>query len=196
MSGPEEDRDLDRLVAGLPRSIEPDRDLWSGIAERIGAPPPSLESRRKKIAVASAVSLLAAAAALLLVTGRVKKPWPWPSPVPSAVAVENSPPASSAEIVPPRAEAHPLENVKERIAYRAAVVALEASLAQSRAELPGEAARRIDESLGVLDHAIEATEQAIVKDPDSHELRSQLWDEYQQKIDALTAVVDLVTRTS
>jgi hypothetical protein len=198
MSGPEEDRDLDRLVAGLPRSVEPERDLWSGIAERIGAPPPSLETRRKKVVVASAVSFLAVAAAVtLLVAGRVKKPaWPWPSPVPSAVAVVNSPPASSGELVPPRAAAHPLENVRERIAYRAAVVALEASLAESRAQLPGEAARRIDESLGVIDHAIEATEQAIAKDPESHELRSQLWDEYQQKIDALTVVVDLVARTS
>jgi hypothetical protein len=196
MNGPEED--LDRLVAGLPRSIEPERDLWSGIAARIGAPPSSLETRRKKVAVASAVSLLAVAAAVtLLVTGRVKKPaWPWPSPASSAVAIVNSPPASSAELVPPRAQAHPLENTKERIAYRAAVVALEASLAAHRAGLPGEAARRVDESLGVIDHAIEATEQAIVKDPESHELRSQLWDEYQQKIDALTVVVDLVARTS
>ena len=89
-----------------------------------------------------------------------------------------------------------LENTKERVAYRAAVVALEASLAENRSYLSAAAAERIDQSLGVLDRAIEATEQALARNPDSAELRWQLWDEYQQKIEALTAVVDLVTRTS
>jgi hypothetical protein len=89
-----------------------------------------------------------------------------------------------------------LKNDKERIAYRAALLALEASLAENRGYLSAEAAQRIDQSLGVLDHAIEATEKALALDPDSAELRSQLWDEYQHKIEALAAVVDLVTRTS
>ena len=71
------------------------------------------------------------------------------------------------------------------------MLALEASFAENRGELSAEAKERLEQSLGVLDHAIEATEQALAKDPDSAELRSQLWDEYQQKIDALAAVVDL-----
>ena len=142
--------------------------------------------------VAGAASVVAAAAAVaLLVTGRVRRPpWPWPSPAPSALAVASAPPVSPA----PSGDAP--ENAKEREAYRAAVLALEASFAENRGYLTSDAAQRIDQSLGVLDHAIEATEGALAKDPDSAELRSQLWDEYQQKIDALTAVVDLVARAS
>ena len=90
----------------------------------------------------------------------------------------------------------PLENVKERTAYRAAVLVLEATFAENRSYLSSDAAARVEQSLGILDHAIEATEQALARDPESVDLRSQLLDEYQQKIDALTVVVDLVTRTS
>lgn len=200
MSG-QDDRELERRIAKLPRSIEPERDLWNGIAERIGAKrsEASFAARRKKLVFAGVGSLVAMAAAVTLVaTGRIKRPaWPWPSPAPTAVVIAGDPTVSPAPSAAPLAEPpHPLENAKERIAYRTAVAELEASLAESRPNLPNDAAKRIDESLGVIDHAIEATEQAIAKDPESIELRSQLWDEYQQKIDALTAVVDLVTRTS
>lgn len=193
MSQPD-DRELDRRVAKLPRSISPERDLWTDIENRIVTPRTTsfLAVRRRKFVVAGAASIVAAAAAVaLLVAGRVRRPtWPWPSPVPSAVAIASSP------VVSPAPVGDVLENAKERAAYRAAVQALEASLAENRTYLSTETAQRIDQSLGVLDHAIEATEQALLRDPESAELRSQLWDEYQQKIDALTAVVDLVARTS
>jgi hypothetical protein len=142
-----------------------------------------------------ASSLAAAAAVALLLTGRVRRPpWPWPSTTPTAIAVKSPPPAPAPAAIEMTGDA--LENVKERAAYRAAVLALEASLAENRAYLSSDAVQRIDQSLGVLDHAIEATERALAQDPDSAELRSQLWDEYEHKIDALTAVVDLVARTS
>jgi hypothetical protein len=193
MSQPD-DRELDRRVTKLPRSIHPERDLWADIESRIVAPrvTASLVARRKKMVVAGAASVVAAAAAVaLLVSGRVRRPpWPWPSPVPSALAVSSAPRLAPA----PTGDAP--ENAKERAAYRVAVLALEASFAENRGYLSTDAAQRIDRSLGVLDHAIEATERALANDPDSAELRAQLWDEYQQKIDALTAVVDLVARAS
>jgi hypothetical protein len=134
---------------------------------------------------------MAAALTLVFVRRAHRPSWPWPSPVPTAVAVTSSP------VSPPAAPVvDPLENVKERMAYRAAVSVLEATLAENRSYLSSDAAARVEQSLGVLDHAIEATEQALARDPESVELRSQLLDEYQQKIDALTVVVDLVTRTS
>ena len=187
------DRELDRRVAKLPRSIDPERDLWTDIESRIAAPREraSLVVRRRKFAVAGVAAVAAAAAVTLLVARRAHRPpWPWPSPVPSAVAV------SSAPLPLPAPPLDALENAKERIAYRTAVLALEASLAENRRYLSSQAAERLEQSLGVLDHAIDATEQALARDPDSAELRSQLWDEYQQKIDALTAVVDLVARAS
>jgi len=189
------DRELDRRVAKLPRSLHPERDLWTDIESRIAAPraPASLVARRRKLAVTGVAAVAAAAAIALLVGRRAHRPpWPWPSPVPSAVAVSSAP--LSLPLPAPPLDA--IENAKERIAYRTAVLALEASLAESRRHLSSEAAERLEQSLGVLDHAIDATEQALARDPDSAELRSQLWDEYQQKIDALAAVVDLVARTS
>jgi tetratricopeptide (TPR) repeat protein len=187
-----DDRELDRRAAKLPRSMDPDRDLWADIENRIVAPRTTsfLAVHKRKLVVAGTASMLAAAAALALaVSGRARRPaWPWPSP--AAVAVASSAP------VTPALPGDVLENVKERVAYRAALLALEASLAENRGYLSVEAAQRIDQSLGVLDHAIEATEKALALDPDSAELRSQLWDEYQHKIEALAAVVDLVTRTS
>jgi tetratricopeptide (TPR) repeat protein len=189
-----DDRELDRRAAKLPRSMDPDRDLWADIENRIVAPRTTsfLAVHKRKLVVAGTASMLAAAAALALaVSGRARRPaWPWPSPVPAAVAVASSAP------VTPALPGDVLENAKERVAYRAALLALEASLAENRGYLSVEAAQRIDQSLGVLDHAIEATEKALALDPDSAELRSQLWDEYQHKIEALAAVVDLVTRTS
>ncbi|HMJ51881.1 MAG TPA: hypothetical protein VK540_07380 [Polyangiaceae bacterium] len=191
MSQPD-DRELDRRVAKLPRSMHPERDLWADIENRIVMPPTmgSLAARRRKIVVAGAASVIAAAAAVtLLVTGRVRRPpWPWPAPSAAAIASSLSMPPAPVGEVP--------ENAKERAAYRTAVLALEASLTENRRYLSTDAVARIDQSLGVLDHAIEATERALALDPESAELRSQLWDEYQQKIDALTAVVDLVARTS
>jgi hypothetical protein len=193
MSQPD-DRELDRRVAKLPRSMHPERDLWSDIENRIATPRTTsflAVHRRKFVAVGAASAIAAAAAVTLFVAGRVRRPaWPWPSPAPTAVAVVSVAPLSPAPPV------DVLENTKERATYRAAVLALEASLAENRDYLSAEAAQRIDQSLGVLDHAIEATERALTLDPDSAELRSQLWDEYQQKIEALTAVVDLVARTS
>jgi hypothetical protein len=179
------DRELDRRVAKLPRSIHPERDLWTDIAGRIAAPraPSSLTARRRKLAAAGAAAVAAAAVTLLVARRNHRPPWPWPSPVPSAVAV-SSPPAPA-----PAPPVDALESAKERIVYRAAVLALESSLAENRRHLSSQAAERLEQSLGVLDHAIEATEQALARDPDSAELRAQLWDEYQQKIDALAAVV-------
>ena len=194
MSAPDDDRELDGRVGKLPRSIDPPRDLWMDIERRITSPKaPSWSLRGKRTAIIGAASAVAVAAAIGLVfVRRGHRPsWPWPSPVPSAVAVTSVPASPSAVPV-----VDPLENVKERAAYRAAVSVLEALLAENRSYLSSESAARVEQSLGVLDHAIEATEQALARDPESADLRSQLWDEYQQKIDALTVVVDLVTRTS
>jgi tetratricopeptide (TPR) repeat protein len=199
MSQPD-DRELERRTAKLPRSMPPDRDLWTDIENRIVAPRTTsffAVRRRKFVAVGVASTLAAAAAVALFVAGRVRRPaWPWPSPAPTAVAVASAPPASSASAAAAVPANDVLENAKERAVYRAAVLALEASLAENRPYLPTDAAQRIDQSLGVLDHAIEATERALTLDPDSADLRSQLWDEYEQKIEALSAVVDLVARTS
>jgi hypothetical protein len=192
MSEPD-DRELDRRVERLPRSMRPERDLWTDIAARIGAPEASASpaARRRKIVFAGAATVVALAAGVTLFARRPPGPsFPWPSPVPTAVAIASAPPAPSARGY------DPLDAAKERAAYRAAVLALEASFTENRRHLSSEAAQKIERSLGILDHAIDATERALAVDPDSAELRLQLWDEYQQKIDALSVVVDLVSRTS
>jgi hypothetical protein len=62
--------------------------------------------------------------------------------------------------------------------------------------LPDDAVQRIQTSLAVLDEAIGATKKALDATPDSTELEGQLRDEYEQKIRALTDVVDLARGAS
>jgi hypothetical protein len=195
MSEPDQDRELDRRIAKLPRSIRPERDLWGDIESRIAKPPaPVSFFSRHRNAVMAGASLVAVAAAIALVMGVRAKAgaWPWPSPRAQAVAIERPIVAPMASIEAP---VDPLANDKERAAYRAAVSALESSFAETRSALTTDAAARLEQSIGVIDHAIEATERALASDPESTELRLQLRDEYQQKIDVLSTVVDLVART-
>ena len=186
MKGPH-DQELDRGVARLPRSIHPERDLWMDIEKRIVAlrAPPSLAARRRKFAAASVAALAAAAAVTVLVERGEHRP-PVPSPAPSELA------ASSPSSPVLAAFEGPLEHAKERRACRAAVQALEASLAENLRHLSSRDAERLEQSIAVIDRVIQTTELLLSRDPDNPELQRQLWEAYQQKIDALEAITDLV----
>jgi hypothetical protein len=181
------DRELERKIRDLPRSMEPERDLWIDIAARIEAkrPPAALLgglAKRKRVAIAAGVVALSAAAAVAVVSRRrVEGP---------SAKIETPPPVlpSAAPPAPP--------NRAEHEVYVVALRALEASFAEQRRLLPDDAVQRIQTSLAVLDDAIGATKKALEATPDSAELEGQLRDEYEQKIRALTDVVDLVRGAS
>jgi hypothetical protein len=172
------DRELEKKIRDLPRSMEPDRDLWTDIAARIGA-------RRKRamiVPVITAAFVLAAAATIVLVARR--------RPAAPAVAIDTRPLAAPSA-------AHPAEEHHgEADVYAVALRTLEASFAERRPFLPSDAVRHIDASLAVLDEAIGATKKALEEAPGSPDLEGQLRDEYEQKIRALTDIVDLARGAS
>jgi hypothetical protein len=189
MSDPE-DRELERRIRGLPRSVDPERDLWTEIAARIGAKrrPASLFGRvprRTTAALVAAVGALSVAAATVVVLRRHHA-------VPN-VAIENRPADSSAASspLPSTPEVAPRDEV-----YVVALRQLEASFAEQRRRLPSDAVQRIETSLAVLDEAIGDTKKALESQPGSTELEGQLRNEYEQKIRALTDLVDLATGAS
>jgi hypothetical protein len=148
-----QDLELDREVAKLPRSMRPERDLWTDIERRIVAVPPSswLGARHRTIAVASGAAFAAAAAVTLLVERREDRS-PSPSSAPSAVAASSALPAVLAS------SEHGLERAKERSAYRAAARSLEGAVTEHLRDLPSRDAERLQQSLGELERAIAATE--------------------------------------
>ncbi len=170
------DRELEKKIRDLPRSVEPERDLWTDIAARIEAK----ATNRRRLAFIPAAIFAAAATFLVLYARRTTPP---------IVAVETPAPS-----VAPSTSAEPPQPAQD--VYVVALRTLEASFAERRPFLPSDAVRRIDTSLAVLDEAIGATKKALDAAPGSPELEVQLRDEYEQKIRALTDIVDLARGAS
>jgi hypothetical protein len=183
MSDPK-DRELEDEIRDLPRSMEPERDLWTDIAARIEAkrrPTRLFGGMPKRAAIAAVVGALSAAATFALVSKRR----------PPSVAVDRVPP-----VAPPSAAPAAEPTREGQDVYVTALRTLEASFAEQRRFLPGDAVHRIETSLAVLDEAIGATKKALEAAPGSPELEGQLRDEYEQKIRALTDIVDLARGAS
>jgi hypothetical protein len=182
MSDPK-DRELEDKIRDLPRSVEPERDLWTDVAARIEAkrrPTTLFGGTPKRAAIAGALVALSAAATFALVSKR-RMP---------SVAIDRVPPV----VAPSAAPAEPARESQD--VYVTALRSLEASFAEQRRLLPGDAVHRIETSLAVLDEAIGATKKALEAAPGSPELEGQLRDEYEQKIRALTDIVDLARGAS
>jgi hypothetical protein len=190
----ERDRELEERLRALPRSITPQKDLWSGIASRIETARPVVVRPRvwnTRAARWAAVGIVAAAAAVALVvrSDRAART----NAMLSATVV--LPPPPIAPVAPMPAPAAPAAIVPEEDSYRTAMSALTESFARSRGNLPPATVRGVDASLKVIETAIAATRAALARDPGNADLRAQLGDEYQQAIDVLSDVVVLSTRT-
>lgn len=61
--------DLDRAIRDLPREVAPSRDLWPGIARRIGAAPPRARGRELLAWAAGLAAVVALTGALALLVG-------------------------------------------------------------------------------------------------------------------------------
>lgn len=157
--------DLANLIAGLPRSIEPEEDLWEGIEERI-APVP-LPVRRWR------VGPLALAAAVLL--GAV-----------GAWTLRGSlQPAPTAEEEATVAVARWEQDV------RSTTVELQEALESRRAEMDPHALAVIDGALRDIDAAIADVRRALEDDPDNDALAMALADAWQQKVHVLRNAAEL-----
>jgi len=173
-----------RRVLVRARSLEdrpPVRDLWSGIATRIGA-----GSRQRRftfsmpqlLAAGIALALLSAGGAWLLHPGS------------NQVATEAAPlPLARAPIATVAAGA----GVR---GYDAAVEDLERVLAEGRGRLDTTTVRVLEQNLALIDRAIAQAQRAVAADSANVYLNSHLAETMRRKIDLLRQAAALVSAVS
>jgi len=167
---PELTRVLERARA-LPRSQDPERDLWSGIENRISGRAQAPVPVRWSPAALFPRPLAAASIALLLIAGTVLTTL-WVAQQPAA-------PLSDTEV------AAIAERLRERDGvadvHQAVVTILEAR----RADLPAETVAAFEENLRSIDRAIAEIHLALESNPDHHALSFLLAEAYRSEADLL-----------
>ena len=178
--------DLRRVVARA-RDLDdrpPRRDLWPGVAERIGATPARPLGRRHKWSF-SVPQLAAAAVALMTLSGGTV--WLIQSPRSSAVnlpgVVIDSPGVTPVAVNAGRNAAQ---------SYAAAVADLERVLAGGRGQLDTTTIRVIEQNLAAIDQAIAQAQRALEADPANLYLNTHLAETMRRKIELLRQAATLV----
>jgi len=164
-------------AAALPRDVEPERDLWPGIEERIrGSRVVKVDFRPLRpalIGVAAAVALIAVG----LTTGILRLGTPGPE---SARAPENVPTAPSATLAGfdelDRQYAAASRDVLDRL---------------ERGELDAETVRVLRRNLEILDEAVREIRRALDGAPSDPRLQHRLTAEYQRRSAVLRQAAEL-----
>jgi anti-sigma factor RsiW len=165
-----------RRVAARARGLRPrlpERDLWPGIAQRIGVPrrvPRRLSFTVPQLAAAAVVLAAAGAGALAVVSA------PRPAPGPEAGLTAAVWPAA------PRIEA--------------ATARLEQALAAGHGVLDSATVRVLEHSLAVIDSAISEARRALAADPASAYLNHHLARQMRRKLDLLRRATTIVAAQS
>jgi anti-sigma factor RsiW len=181
---------LRAAARALPRSIDPPRDLWSGIAERVERSPRE-ETASPVRGIGSAPSWkrwapLAAAAVILVVvssgltTALLREP---PSAEAGAAGGAAVPEAAAPVAL---AAFEPMESE-----YRTTVAALQAELAARRDFLDPVTVQVIETNLLIIDQAIAEARRALAADPSSAHLPLHLSDIYRQKVELLRSAAQI-----
>jgi hypothetical protein len=162
----------------LPEGMEPPRDLWPGIAARLG--------RRSILArFPSGVTRpgmwasLAAAAAVILAVGVMLRQGgsAGPGTVPTGTKV-------------PVASTEPNLDPAEQ-EYQRATSELMAALSKQKEGLAPETQKAVDDNLKVIDTALNDLRAAIKKDPSNQKLNKMLVATHQKKVDMLRYLLKL-----
>lgn len=178
--------------------VAPERDLWPGIAARLGRRPgervaeviplPTSHvgararqagvylSRRQLAAAAIVVALSSAAATWALGPGVAVRSVGDPLSMPGAPAVVS--PAAAVEGPPPA--------LADELAH------LEATLSAARDRLDPNTVRILEKNLDVIDRAIQDSRRALATDPANAFLKEHLERAYQQKADYLREATNIV----
>jgi len=181
MSRESESRDLrlDRALAGLPRELPPENDLWPGIAAQLE---PRRAPRRWLPLAAAAVLLVVSSS---LITARVVR---W-SAAPAASIATVAPPATpDAGVVRPASfgPGHALDRE-----YAAARQQLAAMLAQRMDRLPSSARQKVEDNLAQLHRATDEINAALALQPGDALLEELLLNTYQDELAVLASVNQL-----
>jgi hypothetical protein len=208
--------DLKTIQAGaatLP-ALEPQRDLWSGIAARIAAPVVSLtgehrsRSERRQIswrAAAIAAAILVAVTTMItyrvaqraqpaptLISGLPGETMPValaPVRVPdrpsTATTVANTPPRVTRSPAPSPARVVLASNTTAKVEYDREIMKLRAIVDSGRTRLDPATVALLERNLRVIDSAIVQCRDALAKDPASSFLIESLNNAYQTKVKLL-----------
>ncbi|MFM1919109.1 MAG: hypothetical protein RLZZ303_743 [Candidatus Hydrogenedentota bacterium] len=183
-------RELLHEAAKLPASIEPERDLWKGIEERIahrGGPGGVTPFPRRRAPFWAGLSTLAAAAAVTLVAGLSywnQKPQPESLPT-VAVAIEATPSTEGEGLM---AE-WKLAQEKADEAYRQARAGLLDALEARRDSLPPETEAVLRETMAVVDNAVNELTVALADDPQNPALLNMLVATREKELNVLEQIV-------
>ncbi len=165
-------------AAALPEEIAPARDLWPGVAARLGE---GADVRRASGPTWWGAAALAAAASVIAALGAL-------------VALRGGPTAPARPVggtaVPAAAEANPGLAAAEGD-YERATAELMAALDQQKGTLPPETLKTVEENLKTIDEALAQVRAALRTDPGNPQLARLLTSTHQKKVDALQRVVRL-----
>jgi anti-sigma factor RsiW len=175
--------DLRRVVdqARMAEDYVPRRDLWPGIARRIGATPaasPRIERRWSfslpQLAAAGIVLMTLSGSGVWLLRSAAARPGgPVVTTVTPATPAINASSSASAS-------------------YAAAVADLERVLASGRGQLDTTTVRVIEQNLAAIDQAIAQAQRALLADPANLYLNTHLAETMRRKLDLLRQAATLV----
>ena len=174
---------LHRVVARA-RSLEdrpPSEDLWSGIADRIGAGP-----RRRRLTV-SVPQLLAAGIALAVASGGTAWLLHPDAAGLASIQTDSAPPSGLPAV------AVGTTGVR---GYDSAVDDLERVLAEGRGRLDTTTVRVLEQNLALIDRAIAQARRAVAADSANVYLNTHLAETMRRKIDLLRQAAALVSAVS
>ncbi len=191
--------DLRRVTmrAGALADRPPERDLWPGIAARIGVggtAPVRARPLRWRRPFTVTMSQLAAAAGVLLMLGAGAM---WlavgPRGGPTGVSGRPTPVATRPSMGPASAGA---QQFAGSVAYAGAVADFQRVLDANRSRLDTSTVRVIEESLRTIDRAIARAQAALVADPSDAYLNAHLAETMRRKLELMQRAVVLATRAS
>ena len=175
------DAGLDRAIAGLPRELPPERDLWPGIAAQLE---PRRQGRRW-LPLAAAAVLLGALSSLITAQVLRRSATPVATVAPAAPA---SGAVQSASAVQPASfgPGHALDPE-----YVAAREQLAAMLAARIDRLPSSARQKVADNLAAMHRAADEINAALVQQPGDPLLEELLLNTYQDELAVLASVNQL-----
>lgn len=176
--------ELEAALAQLPRSIQPERNLWPAIAQRLpprASAPAAPRHDRWALALAAAALLAIGMGLGYMLRGAPARPLlvgaggdPASHAAPTAVGLATTDHAAG------------LRGIEALAAYRAATAELRSDLALRGAYLEPQTRTLVQRELAVIESAIAEIERAFAASPADPHLERMLLTRYRQQVDLLT----------